>query len=99
MTESLAHIAELIRREKVARVEIAGHTDAKGSDAYNLALSERRAWAVQSWLSVDAGLAVAMGVDGRGESEPVAANARADGVDDPEGRQKNRRVEITLARQ
>jgi outer membrane protein OmpA-like peptidoglycan-associated protein len=81
-----------------ARFRVEGHTDAKGEEAYNQKLSERRAASVRDWL-------VRIGkVDGRaittagfGESRPVAPNTRPDGSDDPVGRQKNRRVVITVA--
>jgi outer membrane protein OmpA-like peptidoglycan-associated protein len=78
----------------VARVE--GHTDAKGTDAYNQTLSEKRAASVRSYL-------IQQGVDserissaGFGKTRPVAPNTQVDGSDDPAGRQKNRRVEIVL---
>ncbi len=80
------------------RFRVEGHTDAKGEDAYNQKLSERRAASVRDWLvrigKVD-GRAIA--TTGFGESRPVAPNTRPDGSDDPVGRQKNRRVVITVA--
>ncbi|WP_052172132.1 OmpA family protein [Paracoccus sanguinis] len=77
-------------------VEIIGHTDAKGDDAYNQGLSERRAGAVRSWLAAREIAESRLSAAGRGEAEPVAPNARADGSDDPDGRQKNRRVEFVI---
>lgn len=76
---------------------IEGHTDAIGSDAYNQALSERRATAVQSWL-VSQGflMAGASQVKGFGKTRPVAPNTNPDGSDNPEGRQKNRRVVVVV---
>lgn len=74
---------------------IVGHTDAKGSDQYNQALSERRAESVRAWFiehQVAAGLLSAIG---RGEDEPVAPNT-VGGQDNPEGRAQNRRVAITV---
>ncbi|WP_282092931.1 OmpA family protein [Epibacterium ulvae] len=74
---------------------IVGHTDAKGSDQYNQALSERRAESVRAWFAdrqVEEGLLTAIG---RGEDEPVASNT-VGGQDNPEGRALNRRVEITV---
>lgn len=79
-----------------APVAILGHTDAKGDDAYNQALSERRAGAVRSWLAARQIAESRLSAAGRGEAEPVAPNARPDGGDDPEGRQKNRRVEFVI---
>jgi outer membrane protein OmpA-like peptidoglycan-associated protein len=81
-----------------ARFRVEGHTDAKGEEAYNQKLSERRAASVRDWLvrigKVD-GRAIA--TTGFGETRPVAPNTRPDGSDDPLGRQKNRRVVITVA--
>lgn len=71
-------------------VDIEGHTDAVGDDAYNLALSERRAQSVVAWLA-DNGIAVSrLTAVGRGETMPVASNDAAD------GRALNRRVEVRL---
>ncbi len=79
------------------KVRVEGHTDAKGSDAYNLTLSQRRAEAVKRWLAAEGGIAPRRIVTkGLGEIHPVAPNAKPDGSDDPEGRQKNRRVEIVV---
>jgi len=78
-------------------VTITGHTDSKGSDDYNMDLSKKRAESVKNWLveqaEVDASL---IETAGKGESEPVALNTNPDGSDNPEGRQKNRRVEIRI---
>lgn len=76
-------------------VRIEGHTDAKGDDNYNQKLSERRANAVKDWFVQSGALkAVTFKTQGLGERQPVAPNAKPDGSDDPDGRQKNRRVEI-----
>ncbi len=70
------------------RVEIGGHTDARGSDSYNLELSQRRAEAVRVYL-VERGVAAErLTARGYGESNPIASN----GTDT--GREKNRRVEL-----
>ena len=85
--------------EKAANstVRIEGHTDAKGDDNYNQKLSERRAKAVKDWFIDKGGLKkVQFKTQGLGEQQPVAPNAKSDGADDPEGRQKNRRVEIIV---
>jgi outer membrane protein OmpA-like peptidoglycan-associated protein len=80
-------------------VTIEGHTDDKGPVDYNQRLSERRAAAVQRWLAGNGGLkGVAMKTRGWGATKPVAPNTRPDGSDDPAGRQRNRRVEIVIAR-
>jgi outer membrane protein OmpA-like peptidoglycan-associated protein len=78
-------------------VTIAGHTDSHGDDAYNQALSERRAAAVRDALAAhlgDGGADFTFEVAGRGEAEPVAPNENEDGSDNPESRARNRRVEI-----
>lgn len=74
------------------RLDIRGHTDAKGSDAYNQALSERRAQTIEQALA-QRGVSSAMTAQGLGEGQPAAPN-EIDGKDNPAGRQLNRRVEI-----
>lgn len=74
------------------RLEIRGHTDGKGSAAYNQGLSERRAATVEQALRQRA-VTSAMQARGFGMSQPVAAND-INGRDNPAGRQLNRRVEI-----
>lgn len=91
---ALAKATELLRSYPDAQVIIGGHTDAKGDDAYNNALSMRRARSVAERLGDAAGRTLI--AEGFGETRPVAPNARPDGTDDPEGRQKNRRVEIRI---
>jgi outer membrane protein OmpA-like peptidoglycan-associated protein len=60
-------------------------------------LSENRADAVKNWLVQNASIAGArITTQVWGETKPVAPNKKPDGSDDPEGRQKNRRVEIVL---
>lgn len=87
-----------VRAGASGTVTVTGYTDAKGEDAYNLALSQKRAQAVADWLK---GQGVAVGrltVVGKGEADPIAPNAKADGSDDPDGRAKNRRVSVTIPR-
>ena len=96
--EAESAVAELAQRIAQAKnmVMIEGHTDAKGSESYNQGLSERRAAAVRAAL-VDRGLPIGpLNVRGFGKSRPVAPNQHADGSDDPDGRQRNRRVEIVI---
>lgn len=71
-------------------VEVAGHTDSTGSAAYNQALSERRAQSVAAYLTSRGVRGARLIVVGDGESHPIASN------DTPEGRQQNRRVELTI---
>ena len=93
----LSEATEILKRYPDLRVEVAGHTDSKGTDAYNQKLSERRATAVYNYLQqngVDASRMV--GPIGYGESRPIAPNTNPDGSDNPEGRAKNRRTELNV---
>ena len=94
---SLEKVAEVLRSRAGSPVTIEGHTDGKASDAYNQPLSEKRAQAVREWLVKKGGAsAVRITTKGWGKSKPFAPNTRPDGSDDPDGRKKNRRVEITV---
>ncbi len=94
---TLKQAADMIREKAKGTVRIEGHTDAKGSDSYNQKLSERRAAAVKSWFVQKEGLGnVPFVAEGFGATKPVAPNKKLDGSDDPDGRQKNRRVEIII---
>jgi outer membrane protein OmpA-like peptidoglycan-associated protein len=67
------------------------------SYAYNQKLSEKRAVAVKMWFADHASLRdLRFDIKGFGAQKPVAANTKPDGSDDPEGRAKNRRVEIII---
>ncbi len=94
---ALGRVAEIIRQRHPARIRVIGHTDSLGTDAYNQALSERRARSVEQWLAGQGGLP-SMEAAGRGEQDPVAPNMTPDGRDDPAARQRNRRVEVLLER-
>ena len=97
--QTLSQAAAIIRDKAKGTVRIDGYTDAKGSDAYNQSLSERRAAAVESWFKVTGHLKdVSFVAKGFGATNPVAPNTKPDGSDDPEGRQKNRRVAIVLTK-
>jgi len=74
-----------LKRYPELNVEVAGHTDSRGSDAYNLSLSSRRAEAVLKYLQ-DGGVTNAMTSKGYGERQPIASN------NTEEGRLQNRRV-------
>ncbi len=77
-------------------VTIIGHTDSKGKEAYNQELSLRRAESTKAWLLDKGGAKATYQVEGKGESQPVADNTKPDGSDNPEGRAKNRRVDIIV---
>jgi len=82
-------VAELTRHPDI-KVAINGHTDDKGSDAYNLKLSQRRADAVKAYLVEQGILAERMSAQGFGEAMPIADNSTE------EGRERNRRVELSI---
>ena len=93
----LRKAAELIRQSPAGPIGVIGHTDSKGDDAYNQTLSEARARTVADWFGKQVGVRTrSFEVSGKGESAPVAPNARPDGSDDPAGRTKNRRVEVVV---
>jgi outer membrane protein OmpA-like peptidoglycan-associated protein len=94
--ETLEALVPLLAKAGKHPAAVEGHTDAKGSDAYNQTLSEKRAQAVKDWLVARGAVPAATLTKGWGEQRPVAPNARPDGSDDPAGRQKNRRVEVVL---
>jgi outer membrane protein OmpA-like peptidoglycan-associated protein len=95
--ETLTRAAAFVKeRSKGGVIRIEGHTDGKGSASYNKNLSLRRAESVKKWL-VSHGLSgMQFSSDGFGADKPVAPNTKPDGSDDPEGRRKNRRVEIVI---
>ncbi|MCE1192454.1 MAG: OmpA family protein [Acidovorax sp.] len=91
---SLDKAAELIKSYAAAPLTVRGHTDGKGTDAYNDSLSLRRAETVSAALRQRTGRPAR--VEGLGKREPVAPNTTPDGRDDPQGRQLNRRVQILI---
>lgn len=93
---TLDRIAQAIVFFADAPVQVAGHTDSRGSDTYNQQLSEQRAQPVVDYL-VGAGVDTARTTaQGFGETQPVAPNENSDGSDNPDGRAQNRRVEIVI---
>ncbi len=88
-TPTLQEIGTMLQQHGDLRIAIEGHTDSDGDEAYNQALSERRAAAVKVFLEERYGLAPdRLKSAGFGESRPVADNGTA------EGKQQNRRVEL-----
>jgi outer membrane protein OmpA-like peptidoglycan-associated protein len=88
--EALAKISGVLMIAEGYTLSVEGHTDAVGSNEYNLDLSEKRATSVRDYL-VSQGLSPAnISVRGFGETQPIAANETA------AGRQENRRVEIVV---
>jgi outer membrane protein OmpA-like peptidoglycan-associated protein len=93
---SLDKLVQLLKDNPSLNIQLNAHTDSKGEEDYNLKLSEERANSVVNYL-------VKKGIDkkrltskGFGESTPIADNENADGTDNPEGRQKNRRTEFQV---
>lgn len=86
----LNSVGKVLAEYEQTVVEVAGHTDSTGSDSYNQSLSERRATAVSSYLRGQGVIDQRLITLGMGEARPVADNSSA------EGRQANRRVEITM---
>ena len=86
----LDNVAGTLREYNQTIVEVAGHTDSKGTDSYNQALSDRRANAVGNYLMSKGLVRDRFILIGAGESRPVASN------ETDAGRAQNRRVEITL---
>ncbi|HZI23971.1 MAG TPA: OmpA family protein, partial [Chryseolinea sp.] len=86
----LDRLVEMLKEKPTMQIEIAGHTDDKGPEAYNKSLSERRAKTVVSYL-VRGGIAKdRLSVKVFGETKPIETNATE------EGRGKNRRVEFLI---
>jgi outer membrane protein OmpA-like peptidoglycan-associated protein len=94
--ETLVAAGPEIGQTGTGRLTITGHTDSKGSDAYNDRLSEARARTVRDWLGAKGFIPAGTSFVGRGERQPVAPNENTDGSDNPEGRQQNRRVEVEI---
>ncbi len=86
----LDQVANTLREYDQTIVEVAGHTDSVGADAYNQQLSERRASSVGNYLMGKGLVRDRFILVGAGETRPIASN------DTDAGRAQNRRVEITL---
>ena len=88
--EMLAKISGIVLAHPGLNLQIEGHTDSVGSDEFNPQLSERRADSVRDFLAQQGVAASSISARGFGKTQPVATN------DSPEGRQRNRRVEIVV---
>ncbi len=94
---TLDQVGTVIGQFPEGKVLIEGHTDSKGSPDINLELSKRRAEAVKDWLVKKKDVPESIiTTRGSGETKPVAPDKNPDGSDNPQGRQQNRRVEITV---
>lgn len=87
---TLDQVADVLRDYNQTYIDVYGHTDSTGSDAYNQTLSERRASAVASYLTSRGVQSARVGTRGFGETQPIASNETED------GRAENRRVEIKI---
>ncbi|MEX1239216.1 MAG: OmpA family protein [Cyclobacteriaceae bacterium] len=88
----LNRIISLMKERSGMEIEIAGHADATGPEAYNLALSEKRARSVVNYLTENAISGNRISTIFHGESKPVAPNTTVD------GRRRNRRVEFKITK-
>jgi outer membrane protein OmpA-like peptidoglycan-associated protein len=89
--QTLVSVALVLKKFDKTIVDVYGHTDSEGDDAYNLSLSQRRAVAVATILSSQGINQQRFYIEGKGESSPIASNATES------GRAQNRRVEIQLS--
>ena len=87
---TLGEVANTLSRYEKSYVDVLGHTDSTGSDAYNQSLSERRAESVANFLANSGVQRARLATKGYGESQPIASNSTE------EGRAANRRVEIKI---
>jgi outer membrane protein OmpA-like peptidoglycan-associated protein len=88
--ENIAKLAKTLKKYEDTNILIEGHTDATGTDDYNMELSKRRAQSVTDYLASLGVSATRFTIQGYGESQPIATN------DTDEGRTLNRRVEIAI---
>jgi OOP family OmpA-OmpF porin len=86
----LNDVADTLAAYPDVTVEVQGHTDSLGTDAYNLGLSERRSNAVKRYLAGRGVVGDRLRPVGYGESQPIADN------NTPEGQEENRRVEFRV---
>lgn len=87
---NLDKLAEVLTNNPDTNINIYGHTDSKGSEAYNQRLSEKRAESVKKYLVSKNIVSNRIHAMGMGEQNPVASN------ETDEGRAKNRRVEFAI---
>ena len=87
---NIAELSKTLKKYKDTNVMVEGHTDARGTAAYNQSLSERRANSVYHQLTADGVSAPRITAQGFGESMPVASNSTVSGM------QQNRRVEVAI---
>ena len=86
----LGEIVQTMKQQPTLQADVVGHADSQGAEAYNLALSQRRAQAVSDYLATSGVVAARINASWRGESEPAFPNTTE------EFRALNRRVEVSL---
>ncbi|QBQ41531.1 OmpA family protein [Sphingobacterium psychroaquaticum] len=86
----LSKLAKIMKNEGSKKVRVDGHTDATGTPEYNQWLSDKRAASVKKFLEDSGVSGTRISTKGLGQTKPVADNKT------PEGRQKNRRVEVII---
>lgn len=95
--QTLATLGPMIQKAGKHQVSVEGHTDSIGTAQYNQDPSEKRAKAVEDWLSAHSYIDPStMQARGYGKMRPVAPNTNPDGSDNPDGRARNRRVEVVI---
>jgi outer membrane protein OmpA-like peptidoglycan-associated protein len=94
--KQLEVIAAMMKADPSKKLRIAGHTDEKGEEDYNIRLSHGRAESVKKQLALLGVPAGQVETIGLGKAQPLSPNKKSDGTDDPEGRSHNRRAEIYL---
>jgi OOP family OmpA-OmpF porin len=77
-------------------IEISSHTDSKGTESYNMKLSQKRAESVVNYLLLKGINKKRLVPQGYGETMPIAPNKKQDGSDNPEGRKLNRRTDFQI---
>jgi outer membrane protein OmpA-like peptidoglycan-associated protein len=88
--EELVSLASILIKYEDTDILLEGHTDATGSEEYNLDLSRKRSQSVANYLAVNNVRETRFTIMGYGEAQPIASN------DDSGGRQQNRRVEVAI---
>lgn len=97
--KTLNDLVEVMKIKDKLEIEIGGHTDSKGEEAYNMRLSQARAEAVKNYLTSKGIKENRITAKGYGMLQPIAPNVNSDGSDNIDGRQKNRRTEVKVTKE
>ncbi|MEY2828224.1 MAG: outer rane peptidoglycan-associated protein [Bacteroidota bacterium] len=93
---ALDTLLSFLRENPTIKIQINSHTDNKGSDEYNLKLSQARAQSVVDYLTGNGIAGERLSAKGYGETDPLVPNSNPNGTDNPENRQLNRRTEFMI---